>query len=78
MALEKEIYIRVGADIAFLESATDISCVLEKFRREGLCEDYLGQLEGGWLSEKGIDDENSDDEYREEDELRIIITVIVF
>ncbi|GFV95474.1 hypothetical protein TNCV_4574761 [Trichonephila clavipes] len=24
-------------------------------------EDYLDQLDGGWLSENGLDDENSDD-----------------
>ncbi|GFS81117.1 uncharacterized protein TNCV_1223801 [Trichonephila clavipes] len=41
-------------------------------------EDYLDQLEGGWLSEYGHDDENSDDEYRDADEIRIIIIIIVF
>lgn len=32
-------------------------------------EDYLDQLEGGWLSDDGLDDKNSDDEYRDADEI---------
>ncbi|GFW52490.1 hypothetical protein TNCV_404181 [Trichonephila clavipes] len=36
-------------------------------------EDGLDQLEGNWLSEDGIDDENSDDEYHDADEIGMII-----
>ncbi|GFV68454.1 hypothetical protein TNCV_3129101 [Trichonephila clavipes] len=34
---------------------------------ERVSEYYLDQLESCWLSEDGIDDENSDDEYRDAD-----------
>ncbi|CAG5015921.1 unnamed protein product [Parnassius apollo] len=32
-------------------------------------EDYLSKLEGGWLSEDGLDDQDSDDENRDADEV---------
>ncbi|KAF5279741.1 hypothetical protein FQA39_LY05431 [Lamprigera yunnana] len=32
-------------------------------------EDYLSMLEGGWLSEDGLDDQDSDDENRDADEV---------
>ncbi|GFT84924.1 hypothetical protein TNCV_2507521 [Trichonephila clavipes] len=32
-------------------------------------EDYLDQLEGVWLSENGLDDENSDEKYNDADEI---------
>ncbi|CAG4998432.1 unnamed protein product [Parnassius apollo] len=32
-------------------------------------EDYLSKLEGGWLSEDGLDDQDSDDENRDSDEV---------
>lgn len=32
-------------------------------------EDYLSKLEGGWLSEDGLDDQDSDDKNRNADEV---------
>ncbi|GFV47283.1 hypothetical protein TNCV_4829391 [Trichonephila clavipes] len=40
-------------------------------------EDYLELLEGGWLSEEGLDGENSD-EYPDADGIRAIRIIIVF
>ncbi|GFW67441.1 hypothetical protein TNCV_3391121 [Trichonephila clavipes] len=50
---------------------TSGSWVEEIFRGEGYIEDFLHQLEGSWLSEDDLDDENSDDEYHDADDFRI-------
>ncbi|GFX89382.1 transposable element Tcb2 transposase [Trichonephila clavipes] len=58
------------------QSVCLIQRIIVRSLEERDIEDYLDQLEGVWLSEDGLDDENSDDEYRDANEIRTIMIVI--